>query len=138
MVMNQSQFHEPSILRIPDLPGSPFCPVRAIREYLAGTQNSSESGLFLHPVSGKSLNSGRLAYFLVDTIKWLLPDALPHAHDVRKLTTTHPFVAGMGPDKIMEAGSWRSTSTFAKKYLVPVVVPSSGRAILARCMIQES
>ena len=135
VVKNQSQFHAPSMLRIPDLPDSPLCPVMAIKEYLADTQASSEPGLFLHPVSGKTLNKGRLAYFLVKAIKWLLPNALPHAHDIRKLSTTHAFVAGMGPDKIMEAGSWRSTSTFAKRYLVPVVTPSSGRAVLARCRI---
>ena len=64
-----------------------------------------------------------------------MPDALSNAHDVRKLSTTHAFVAGMGPDKIMEAGSWRSTSTFARKYLVPIVSPSFGQAILARCRI---
>ena len=132
---NQSQFHSPSMLKIPSLPGSPLCPVEAIREYLADTQASSEPGLFLHPVSGKTLNAGRLAYFLVKAIKWLLPDALPHAHDVRKLSTTHAFAAGVSADKIIEAGSWRSTSTFAKKYLVPIVSPSSGRAILARCRI---
>ena len=125
----------PSMLRIPSLPGSPLCPVRAVREYLADTQASSEPGLFLHPVSGKTLNAGRLAYFLVKAIKWLLPDALPHAHDVRKLSTTHAFAAGVSMDKIIEAGSWRSSSTFAKKYLVPIVSPSSGRAILARCRV---
>ena len=66
---NQSQFHSPSMLKIPSLPGSPLCPVEAIREYLAVTQASSEPGLFLHPVSGKTLNAGRCAYFLVKTIR---------------------------------------------------------------------
>ena len=135
LLKNQSQFNAPSMLRIPTLPESPLCPVRAIKEYLADTQTSSESGLFLHPVSGKTLNKSRLANFLVKTKKWLLPNALPHAHDISKLSTTHAFVAGMGLSMIMEAGSWRSISTFANKYLVPVVAPSSGRAILARCRI---
>ena len=132
---NQSQFNVPSMIRIPNLPDSSLFPVAAIGKYLSDTQASSEPGLFLHPVSGKSLNAGTLAYFLVKAIKWLLPDALPHAHDVRKLSTTHAFVAGMGPDKIMQAGSWRSTSTFAKKYFVPIVTPSSGSAVLARFRI---
>ena len=135
LLKNQSQFNPPSMLRLPALPDSPLCPVRAVREYLADTQASSEPGFFLHPVSGKSLNAGRLAYFLVKAIKWLLPEALPHAHDVRKLPTTHAFAAGVSTDKIIEAGSWRSSSTFAKKYLVPIVTPSSGRDILARCRI---
>ena len=135
LLKNQTQFHAPSLLRIPSLPDSPLCPVRAVRDYLADTQASTEPGLFLHPISGKTLNAGRLAYFLVKAIRWLLPDALPNAHDVRRLSTTHAFAAGVSLDKIVDAGSWRSSSTFARKYLVPCISPSSGRAILARCRI---
>ena len=135
LLKNQTQFHTPSLLRIPSLPDSPLCPVRAVRDYLADTQASTEPGLFLHPISGKTLNAGRLAYFLVKAIRWLLPDALPNAHDVRRLSTTHAFAAGVSLDKIVDAGSWRSSSTFARKYLVPCIAPSSGRAILARCRI---
>ena len=135
ILKNQTQFHAPSLLKIPSLPGSSLCPVKAVRDYLADTQASTEPGLFLHPVSGKTLNAGRLAYFLVKAIRWLLPNALPHAHDIRKLSTAHAFAAGISLDKIIDAGSWRSSSTFAKKYLVPLISPSSGRAILARCRI---
>ena len=135
LLKNQSQFNSIFMLRIPPLPDPPLGPVRAIGDYPADTQVPSEPGLFLHPVSGKALNAGRLAYYLVEAIKWLLLDALPHAHVVRKLSTTHAFVAGVSTDKIIEAGSWRFTSTFARKCLVPIVTPSSGRAILARCRI---
>ena len=101
ILKNQTQFHAPSLLRIPSLPDSPLCPVRAVRDYLADTQASTEPGLFLHPISGKTLNAGRLAYFLVKAIRWLLPDALPNAHDVRRLSTTHAFAAGVSLDKIL-------------------------------------
>ena len=69
VLKNQSQFSAPLMFRIPDLLNSPLCPVMAIKEYLADTQASSEPGLFLHPVSGKTLNAGRCAYFLVKTIR---------------------------------------------------------------------
>ena len=69
VLKNQSQFNAPSMLRIPNLPDSSLCPVMAIKEYLADTQASSEPGLFLQPVSGKTLNASRCAYFLVNTIR---------------------------------------------------------------------
>ena len=48
---------------IPDLPGSALRPVKALKEFLADTEGSTEPGLFLHPSSGKTLNAGRLAHF---------------------------------------------------------------------------
>ena len=36
---------------------------------------------------------------------------------------------------IMIAGSWKTSSTFAKELLVPIVSPTSGRDVLARCAV---
>ena len=129
---NQTQFHAPSLIDIPDLPGSSLCPVMAVKNYLADTSGSEELALFLHPVSGKALNAGRLAHHLAKAIDWLLPGAMGKAHDTRKASTSGAFCLGIPVEKIVEAGSWRSSSTFAKKYLV---VNSSGqrpKAVLAR------
>ena len=129
---NQAQFHSPSLMDIPDLPGSALCPVKALKEYLADTSDSLESGLFLHPSSGKTLNAGRLAYFLAKAIDWLVPEALGKAHDTRKLSTSKAFCAGISAHQLVSAGSWRSTNTFAKRYFVPVGPKAKGSAVVAR------
>ena len=129
---NQAQNHTPSLMDIPDLPGSALCPVKALKEYLADTKSSTEPGLFLHPSSGKTLNAGRLAHFLAKTIDWLIPEALGKAHDTRKLSTSRAFCAGISAQQIVAAGSWRSTNTFAKRYFVPALPKAKGSAVVAR------
>ena len=133
---NQGQFHSPSLIEIPDLPGSPLCPVKALREYLDATQGKSELSLFLHPVSFKPLNAGRLAFFLTKAIEWLLPGCLAEAHDTRRLSTTGAFMSGVTIGNIIAAASWRSVNTFTTKYLVPIRnARSAARAVLARVRI---
>ena len=129
---NQAQNHTPSLMDIPDLPGSALCPVKALKEYLADTKSSTEPGLFLHPSSGKTLNAGRLAHFLAKAIDWLIPEALGKAHDTRKLSTSRAFCAGISAQQIVAAGSWRSTNTFAKRYFVPALPKAKGSAVVAR------
>ena len=129
---NQAQFHAPSLIDIPDLPGSSLCPVKAVKDYLADTASVKETTLFLHPKSGKALNASRLAYHLAKAIDWLLPGAMGKAHDTRKVSTSGAFCLGIPVEKIVEAGSWRSSNTFAKKYLVPSTSGSRPKAVLAR------
>ena len=128
---NQAQYHAPSIIEIPDLPGSDLCPVKALRDYVSDLGDSSEESLFLHPRSGKPLNAGRVAFFLAKAVSWLLPNSLAKGHDSRKLSTSNAFMLGVPASQIVAAGSWRSSNTFAKRYLVPLV-PSGSRAVLAR------
>ena len=133
---NQGQFHAPSLIEIPDLPGSPLCPVQALRSYLDATQGKSETSLFLHPASFKPLNAGRLAFFLAKAVDWLLPGSLAEAHDTRRLSTTRAFMSGATIGNIVAAASWRSTNTFTSKYLVPIQsARSSATAVLARTRI---
>ena len=133
---NQGQFHSPTLIEIPDLPGSPLCPVKALRDYLDATQGRSETSLFLHPVSSKPLNAGRLAFFLAKAIDWLLPGCLAEAHDTRRLSTTLAFMSGVTIGNIVAAASWRSTNTFTSRYLVPIRnARSSARAVIARSRI---
>ena len=133
---NQGQFHAPSLIEIPDLPGSPLCPVQALRSYLDATQGKSETSLFLHPASFKPLNAGRLAFFLAKAVDWLLPGSLAEAHDTRRLSTTRTFMSGVTIGNIVAAASWRSTNTFTSKYLVPIQsARSSATAVLARTRI---
>ena len=129
---NQAQFHDPSLIDIPDLPGSSLCPIKAIKEYLADTAASREAALFLHPVSGVPLNAGRLAFHLAKTIDWLIPNALGKAHDTRKLSTTGAFCSGIPADKIVAAGSWKSSNAFARRYFVPSGAKGVRGAVLAR------
>ena len=130
---NQAQFHAPSLIEIPDLPGSSLCPVKALRDYLDDTSDSPEGSLFIHPRSGKPLNAGRVAFFLAKAINWLVPDSLARAHDSRRLSTTLAFYLGVPSDRIVAAGSWRSSSTFAKRYCVPLRESSNkSGAVLAR------
>ena len=124
MFMNQTQFHEPPLIEIPDLPSSKLCPVRALKDYLAGTK---ETSLRFHPVSGKSLNAGRLAYFLAKAIRWLVPDVKARGHDTRRISTTNAFCAGASASQIVAAGSWRSHNTCAKRYFVPETSSSKNR-----------
>ena len=132
---NQTQFHEPSLIEIPDLPSSKLCPVKALKDYLADTKNTKETSLFLHPVSGKSLNAGRLAYFLAKAIRWLVPDVKARGHDTRRISTTKAFCAGASASQIVAAGSWRSHNTFAKRYFVPEASNSKKKVVAARCRI---
>ena len=109
---NQGQFHAPSLIEITELPGSPLCPVLALRNYLDTTRGKSEPSLFLHQVSFKPLNAGRLAFFLVKAIQWLLPGCPAEAHDIRRLSTTLAFLSGVTMSNIVAAASWRSINTY--------------------------
>ena len=131
---NQAQDHAPSEIEIPDLPGSNLCPVEALRAYLADTAGSKEETLFLHPKSGKPLNARTLAHFLTKAVSWLIPNSKPKGHDPRKLSTSKAFMEGVSASQIVAAGSWRSSNTFTKRYLVPLI-PKGARAVVARARV---
>ena len=82
IVKNQGQGYAPSTIENPNLPGSGLCPNKAVIEYLEATKRSMETGLFLHPLSGKSRNAGQISYWLAKAISWMLPCAMGKAHDV--------------------------------------------------------
>ena len=131
---NQAQDHAPSEIEIPDLPGSTLCPVDALKAYLADTASSKEESLFLHPKSGNPLNARTLAHFLTKAVTWLIPNSNPRGHDPRKLSTSKAFMEGVSASQIVAAGSWRSSNTFSKRYLVPLI-PRGSRAVVARARV---
>ena len=73
---NQGQKHAPSSIQTPNLPGSRLCSNKAVMENLEATNHSREPGLFMHPVSGKSLNADQVSYWLANAVNWVFPDAM--------------------------------------------------------------
>ena len=115
---NQSLEHAPSNIVIPALGDHVLCPILALDNYLELTKDSLESSLFLHPLSGKSLNAAGISFWLAKAIDWLLPESLGKGHDIRKLVTSHAWFRGIAANEIIAAGSWKSLNTFIKRYFV--------------------
>ena len=130
---NQTLDHAPSNIVIPGLDNSILCPVKAIRLYLECTGDSRESALFLHPGSGKPLNAGGVSFWLAKAISWLLPDSLGKGHDVRKLCTSLAWYRGVPAHDIVAAGSWKSLTTFIKRYLSNI--RPRGSMVIARAIL---
>ena len=117
---NQSLSHSPSPISFPSLGRGnlALCPIASLKAYLART--SPSASLFCHPHTGAALNAGGVAFWLVKAINWLIPDACPRAHDVRKLSLSLAYARGLPIKEIVEAGSWQSPSTFVLRYLSKV------------------
>ena len=113
-----------SALRTPKGP----CPVAALKQYLECTmQYEHASGVFLHPFSSTSLNSGSILYWLCKAISSLVPGAIPRAHDVRKLSYSLAWARGVPIEKIVKRGFWSSGNVFINKYLLPA--PADARCV---------
>ena len=116
---NQSASRTPSALFLPALndPGSPsLCPVAAIR-FLLDHYPSQKANLFLNPDTGAALTSATLSFWLCKSINWLLPEAIPRAHDVRKNAFSLAWVRGVPLSEITKQGFWSSPSVFVRRYL---------------------
>ena len=71
--------------------------------------------------------------WLAKAIDWLLPGALGKGHDIRKLVTSLAWFRGISAKEIVAAGSWKSLSTFIRKYCCNV--RPSGSYVIARSVV---
>ena len=99
------------------------CPVRALLWYLNRTKNlrGNETGLFIsskkpHKRVAKSTLANWLVHVIVEA-KAIKEDYVPRAHSVRALSTSSAAARGVGLADIIQTVSWRTSSTFVRKYL---------------------
>jgi len=99
-----------------------WCPVRALRYYLAKTSSlrGNNDHLFLthaepHGPASKQTIARWIAGLIVDS-KAMIDDERPHAHQVRAISASWAFKRGMSVNDICEAVSWRAPTTFTTAY----------------------
>ena len=113
-----------------------FCPVRALRLYLARTQHrrQGKASLFisLQPNHRTDITKQSVANWVRRTIKMCYalagdnPDHVGRAtvHEIRALTASVKFERNLSLDSILKSCVWKNQNTFTKYYLRNVAVLS--------------
>ena len=96
----------------------PLCPVRALRDYLSATSDTTDVNLWLDPRSARPLNTAGLARHLVRVIHLADPQSHPRAHQVRRYASSLAFFRSFDVEEVREAGQWSSSRSFVQRYLV--------------------
>ena len=114
---NQTSKRTPPRIKFPSLPDDKhLCPAQAVKRSLACSNPANHQKLFLNPVTGSPLNSASVRFWMCKSINWLLPGAIPRAHDVRKNAFSMAWVCGFSEDEIMRQGFWNSSPVFFRRY----------------------
>ena len=115
---NQSANRTPLPIRIVALNSSEdsiLCPVKSV-DFLLKNFDFSKDRLFCNPSTGASLTAATFAFWLCKAINWLIPEAIPRAHDVRKNAFSMAWVRGVPLNEIVKQGFWSSSSVFFRRY----------------------
>ncbi|XP_073671778.1 uncharacterized protein [Paramisgurnus dabryanus] len=117
-----------------------LCPVRALKTYVVATASIRQSDqLFLcygGPRRGCALSKQRLSHWVVDVITQAykrgghpLPSGV-RCHSTRAVSTSWAALRGVPLERICEAASWASPSTFSRFYRVNVATPHPLEVVL--------
>ena len=122
---NQSMFKTPPNITIKalfneDKSHHRLCPVDALRHWLRLSEPWGSDTIFINPKSKKPMNSGSISSYLVHTINAAIPKTFAKAHDLRKISASLAWVRGIPPHEIVRSLFWNNSSTFIRKYLVPL------------------
>ena len=121
---NQTASHTPNAISYPALPNHSLCPVASLATYLNKTKDMPhENHLFIHPNSRKPLKSGRISYWLVQTLKMATPNFKGKAHDVRGQAFSAAWAIGTPILQILKEGFWMSPNVFINNYLCSMDSP---------------
>jgi hypothetical protein len=119
------------------------CPVRALKWYLDKTQTARANieQLFITNVKPyRPAAKSTLAGWLVDVIKnsgALQDSGTPRAHSVRAYSTSWAFAKGLSISDIINTVSWRTETTFIRKYLKDVG-PRTQQGRFANCVLLQN
>jgi integrase len=120
-----------------------LCPVRALKVYLAHTQNLRTEGqrtLFVSYDQSrhkhKAVHKNTLSGWVRKTIKYCYKNASDRsatlvnarAHDLRGMATTLAFEGSAEMEDILQAGSWTAPNTFISHYLKTSVMTPEGKS----------
>ena len=120
IVKNQTQGRFLSTIEITNLSESCLFLNRAVKEYLQVTRNSQEPGLFLHLVSGKTLNAGQVSYSLAKVLQLGFPGCHDlKSNEVRKFSTIIAWFRRVSSNQIVTAGSWMTLGPCARRDIIP-------------------
>ena len=106
-----------------DNPDRLLCPVRMLKFYLHYTNGKGR--LFQKCRGEGSVCAKTISSWLKNLIKFVYKDTTneqvsARGHEVRKMSASWAFAAGVSIEEILLAGSWARTSTFTSHYLVDV------------------
>lgn len=130
----QSIFHE-----YQDKPEDALlCPVRAITKYVDRTKDMTNDKklLLIHPQEGKKATAASLACWLKAAISSAYTEdaTSPHCspHEIRAIAASLSAFNHASVADILEAGTWKSYSTFTNNYLKDVGASVSDRGTVYR------
>jgi len=127
-----------------------LCPVRALKIYLARTQDRRQGKKLLFVAHKKSHNSDICKNTLSGWVRTLLlkcyedaPDDIlslqnTKTHEIRALAASLAFRGNLDLEEIMQACSWKSHSTFSSFYLRDVSVLQSHMLVLGPIVAAQS
>ena len=114
----------------PDMEEIKSCPVRALNIYMRRTRGFREdtTRLFISHKTGRDIQKGTISGWLKKTVSlaYELSTSLPReqqqvlkirAHDIRAFSASWALLKGVALDTILQAGSWKSHTTFTSFYL---------------------
>ena len=108
-----------------------LCPVRILKYYLEFTKGSDKNGPLFVKLSGEgNPKAATISSWLKNTIQFVYAhseeNVHAHAHEVRKTAASWAYFGGVSPSKIIEAGKWRTQTTFTSYYLADVTKQRDG------------
>ena len=108
-----------------------LCPARMLRYYLKYTNDCDRNGPLFVKISGEgNPKSATISSWLKNTIQFVYArsnkDIHAHGHEVRKTAASWAYFGGISPTKIIEAGKWRTQTTFTSYYLADVTEQRDG------------
>ena len=140
LAKNQIPGHDPGPFVVKAL--SPFtgrdsadrllCPVRMLKFYLHFTQSAAgKSGPLFAKLTGNGYpKSQTISAWIKNLIRLIYErkglSVQGHAHEVRRLAASWAYFSGVSTAAIVEAGRWRSQSSFTSFYLADVVRQRDG------------
>ena len=139
LAKNQIPGHDPGPFVVKAL--SPFtgrdsadhllCPVRMLKYYLHFTKATGKSGPLFQKLTGNGYPKSQTISSWIKNLIRLIYDkkglsVQGHAHEVRRLAASWAYFSGVSTAAIVEAGRWRSSSSFTSFYLADVVRQRDG------------
>ena len=120
-----------------------LCPVRMLRLYLDFTKGADNNGPLFVKLSDNGLpKSQTISNWLKKCIQLIYTNAgqnvSAHAHEVRRMAASWAFHSGVNTTAIIEAGRWRSNTSFTSYYLTDVQLQRDGFYRPVSCMVMGS
>ena len=120
-----------------------LCPVRMLKYYLDFTKGADISGPLFVKLNDQGLpKTSTISSWLKNCIQFVYnqkdKSVHAHGHEVRRMAASWAYFSGVNVNKIIQAGRWRSNTSFTAFYLADVQKQRDGYYRPLPCMAMGS